>query len=221
MKCPACAQRVLSFGRWGAGMNAFRRLPCPRCGAALAPSRRTKVLFAVFVGVLPFYVLGMLLLREQFASGALRDLLFGIAILLLIFVACYWVWHTGSYALDPYPETAHRPTRRVVWNILGIVFVVCLLVWMVPDAYSNAVLLFDGRDAVARVVRTERESGEIRVHYEFVDELVKMHRGVATFALKNPPTDDRFLHIVYWPRDPTVSMLQSRSTYMNLLPAIL
>jgi hypothetical protein len=99
VRCPSCKERVIDFAVWGTGINAFRKLDCPACGAKLRPSRRTFLWFVVLlISSIPLAI-GMTIVLEKLGlSEPTSRLVFGLLVIPLAGVAAYWVWKTGYYS---------------------------------------------------------------------------------------------------------------------------
>jgi DNA-directed RNA polymerase subunit RPC12/RpoP len=100
MRCPTCNERVIDFAVWGQGINAFRKVECPSCGAKLRPSARTIILFFVLLIAMAPLIISVASVSEMVgASETIARIIFGFKMIPLAIAAAYWLWKTEYYSI--------------------------------------------------------------------------------------------------------------------------
>jgi hypothetical protein len=100
VRCPACNERVIDFLAWGQGINAFKKVDCPSCGAPLRTSRRTFVMVAVLATLLVPLIVGVAETTKTLGvPEATGRVIFGCLMIPLVLAVSYWEWRTGRYEL--------------------------------------------------------------------------------------------------------------------------
>jgi hypothetical protein len=100
LRCPACKERAIDFTVWGRGINAFRKVDCPNCGARLRASRRTFVVFVLLLVLLVPFAVGVATALDALGvPEATGEVMFGCLVIPSVIAVAYWEWKTGFYAL--------------------------------------------------------------------------------------------------------------------------
>jgi hypothetical protein len=100
MRCPACKKRVIGFFMWGQGLNAFRKVDCPHCGARLQTSWWIIIAaFWIFALAVIFTIGAAEVLRALGVPESTARIIFGCIMVPSVIGSSYLVWRTGFYSL--------------------------------------------------------------------------------------------------------------------------
>ena len=219
MRCYQCSERVIDFGTWARGFNAFLKVQCPNCGAQLRPHHR---LFIVVVILLLSIVPTLVLLH--FGLGALGVPTSAIGtIFLCLFIpmaagVAYWEWHTGFYVVrKDVPISAEisppKSTRSRVKPLLMIILAVALIAFMLKLGYRDLVLTYDGDYAEGRITNVEQPApgflgvSDFHIQYEFEIPSGALYKGEDETPGAFPPPEDGRIDVAYSEHDPSISRI--------------
>jgi Protein of unknown function (DUF3592) len=226
VRCPACKERVIDFIVWSQGINAFRRLDCPRCGAHLRVSRRTIVVCVLLLVLSVPLGVGMAETLNAFGvPEPTARVFFGCLIIPLAGVVAYITWRTGSYAVrdSVQREAESDPMRNVTTSRLGGLrlllvagIAVGLIAFMLAIGHRDLLLAFNTQMTEGRITEVHQpppgaiRTSDYRVWYEFEAESELVYTGEDVLPPKHPPPEDGRILVVYSRRDPSVSRIASQ-----------
>jgi hypothetical protein len=226
VRCPTCKERVIDFAVWGRGINAFRKVECPSCGAKLRSSRRTIVLsLFLLLACIPLAI-GLVMAGEMVGvPEPIAPLIFGSIVIPLAIAAAYWVWTAGFYSLRDCSN--EEPTKVIAGGRVGVWVELIrylvpagaaagLIALMIAIGYRDLVLTFDGSTVVGQITRTRKpppgafRDSDYELSYEFKDASGQTHPGEDVLpSAKSLPGDGKVM-IVYCSRDPSISRIASQ-----------
>lgn len=226
MRCPACKERVIDFGEWGKGLNAFLEVDCPSCGAHLRPSRRIAVVFVLLLVLMVPCLVGIPLgltalgIRESAAK-----LVFVCLMIPLVVGTAWWEWRTGFYAVRDgmqQEEASARPLNAGASGPGAVRFLFVagigagLIAFWIMTFGRDLLLTFDKQTTEGRITRIHQpppgavREADYQVWYEFKSESGFVYSGEDELPPAAPPREDRGILVVYSRRDPSVSRIASQ-----------